>query len=127
MLHGHSTRRLRRSERCRGSNAASGVGSGPYYASAASDGAHPAESPGSGIGDDVTALTQVCNRSFAESRLDDEPARFPLAWCERRWKRGGVPHGCINCRLQIQAADGVRKPEAQLPLVLLIAARRPES
>src|SRR5258707_263402 len=72
----------------------------------------------------MPALAQRREDLIAESALDDEVARRALARRERGGHRAAVPGRRVDRGLQVHAVADVVEHEQQLPLVLLVAARR---
>ena len=69
----------------------------------------------------MPAPPQLGDHVLAEPVLDDDLARRRPAARTRRGT-GGVPGRRVDRRLQVQPAEHVAQQEAQLPLVLLVAA-----
>ena len=88
-------------------------------------GAQPAEAPRIAFGDDVPAACQLVPYGGADAALDHQTTRLGGARVERRREAGGVPGRRVDRLLQVHPAAQVTQQEEQLPLVLLVATRRP--
>src|SRR3954447_1417918 len=86
----------------------------------------PAQRPLAGDGDVVAAAAQLRDDVVPETGLDHHLARCRVARVERRREARRVPGRGVDRGLQVQPTERVGEPEAQLPLLLLVAARRAE-
>ena len=92
----------------------------------AAGGAHAPERPG--LGDDhvVPAASELLDRGSREARLDLDLSRPRLTRVEGAREVVRMEGGRIDRRLEVEPGEHVAEEEAELPLVLLVAARRAE-
>src|SRR5256885_8360101 len=102
------------------------IGGALQQAVLARDGADAAQRPIAGHHDVVAALAQLAGDVVAEARLDLDLTRLALARIKRAREVIRVEAGRVDRLLQIEPAVDMTEEEVQRPLVLLVAARRPE-
>src|SRR5437762_4990016 len=92
----------------------------------ASDRADAAERPRFGHGHVVPAPPQLVGDAVAPTRLERERPAPHLAREERRREMVGAERGRVDRGLEVVTEDGVPEERVQRPLVLRVAAGRPE-
>src|SRR5205814_4521940 len=90
------------------------------------DRGHAAERPRRGDLDVVPAPAERVERRLADAILDGDVPRPRRARVERARKRLGVMARRVDGRLEVEIEVDVREERLERPLILLVAARRPE-